>query len=57
MNSSPALTLSDLIAANASAGLNRLAGFEVIRAADGVAEIRMPWNDGLTQYAATSTLE
>ena len=51
MNTSPALTLSDLIAANASAGLNRLAGFEAVRAGDGTAEIRMPWNDGFTQYA------
>ena len=51
MNTNPALTLPDLVSANASAGLNRLAGFEVIRAVDGVAEIRMPWNDGLTQYA------
>jgi uncharacterized protein (TIGR00369 family) len=51
VNTNPALTLSDLIAANASAGLNKLAGFEVTRAEDGIAEIRMPWNDGFTQYA------
>jgi uncharacterized protein (TIGR00369 family) len=51
MNTSPALTLSDLIAANASAGLNRQARFEVIMAENGAAEIRMPWNDGFTQYA------
>ena len=51
MNTNPALTLSDLIAANASAGLNRQAGFEVITAENGIAEIRMPWNDGFTQYS------
>ncbi|MGH6710445.1 MAG: PaaI family thioesterase [Bradyrhizobium sp.] len=51
MNTKPALTLADLIAANASAGLNRQAGFEVVMAENGVAEIRMPWNDGFTQYA------
>jgi uncharacterized protein (TIGR00369 family) len=41
----------DLIAANASAGLNRLAGFNVTAAEDGAAEIVMEWNDDLTQYA------
>ena len=51
MNTNPALTLSDLIAANASAGLNRQAGFQVITAENGIAEIRMPWNDGFTQYS------
>lgn len=51
MNTNPALSRSDLIAANASAGLNKLAGFEVIMAENGVAEFRMPWNDGFTQYA------
>ena len=51
MNTNPALTLSDLIAANASAGLNRQAGFEVVTAENGIAEIRMPWNDGFTQYS------
>ena len=51
MNTSPGLTLSELIAANASAGLNTLAGFEIISAENGAAEIRMPWNGELTQYA------
>lgn len=41
----------DLIAANASAGLNRLAGFNVTAAENGAAEIVMEWNDDLTQYA------
>jgi uncharacterized protein (TIGR00369 family) len=41
----------DLIAANASAGLNRLAGFNVTAADTGAAEIVMEWNDDLTQYA------
>ena len=40
-----------LIAANAAAGLNRLAAFEVVAAADGVSEIRMKWDDRFTQYA------
>ena len=51
MNTIPALTRSDLIAANASAGLSRQAAFEVIRAGEGSADIRMPWNDDFTQYA------
>jgi uncharacterized protein (TIGR00369 family) len=51
MTSSPALDLPSLIATNASAGLNRLADFEVVAAADGVAELRMQWNDDFTQYA------
>jgi len=51
VNTIPALTRSDLIAANASAGLNRQAAFEVIRAGEGSADIRMPWNDDFTQYA------
>jgi uncharacterized protein (TIGR00369 family) len=41
----------NLIAANASAGLNRLAGFNVTAAENGAAEIVMEWNDHLTQYA------
>jgi len=51
MTTNPALTHAELIATNASAGLNSLAGFEVVTAASGSAEIRMPWNDGFTQYA------
>jgi uncharacterized protein (TIGR00369 family) len=48
---SPALDLQHLIATNASAGFNRLAGFEVAAAGDGSAEIRMKWDDRFTQYA------
>ena len=45
------MRLQDLIATNASAGLNRLAGFDVTAAENGAAEIVMEWNDDLTQYA------
>jgi uncharacterized protein (TIGR00369 family) len=45
------MTLSDVIALNASARLNRLAGFNVTAAENGTAEIVMEWNDDLTQYA------
>jgi uncharacterized protein (TIGR00369 family) len=45
------MSLQDLVAANASARLNRLAGFDVTAADDGAAEIVMEWNDDLTQYA------
>ncbi|WP_354138435.1 hypothetical protein [Bradyrhizobium sp. LB11.1] len=45
------MSLEQLIAANASARLNTMAGFEVRAASDGVAEIVMKWHDGLTQYA------
>lgn len=45
------MSLQDLIATNASAGLNRLAGFDVTAAKNGAAEIVMEWNDDLTQYA------
>jgi acyl-coenzyme A thioesterase PaaI-like protein len=48
---STALDLQRLIAVNASAGFNRMAEFEVVAAGEGAAEIRMPWNDGFTQYA------
>ena len=51
MSNSSGLSLPGLIAANASAGLNSLAGFEVISAGYGAAEIVMEWNDDLTQYA------
>ena len=50
MTSRPALDLQHLRAANASARFNRLAGFEVIAAGDGAAEIRMRWRDDFTQY-------
>ena len=45
------MSLQDLIETNASARLNRLAGFEVTAAENGAAEIVMAWNDDLTQYA------
>ena len=51
MTSSSAMSLPDLIAANASAGLNSLAGFDVTAAGNGAAEIVMEWNNDLTQYA------
>lgn len=38
------MSLQDLIAANASARLNKLAGFEVTAAADGAAEIVLIWH-------------
>jgi uncharacterized protein (TIGR00369 family) len=43
--------LQQLIATNASASFNRRAGFEVVAAANGEAEISMLWSDDLTQYA------
>lgn len=46
-----AMSFQDVVALNATARLNSLAGFEVTAAADGTAEIVMPWNDDLTQYA------
>jgi uncharacterized protein (TIGR00369 family) len=51
MTSSPTLDLEKLVALNATAGLNRLAGFEVVAAGDGASELRMQWNDDFTQYA------
>ncbi len=51
MTSSSAFDLQRLIALSATAGLNRLAGFDVVAAGDGVAELRMQWNDDFTQYA------
>jgi len=45
------LTQHDLTAANASAGFNRMAGFEVIAAAESASELRMEWHDHFTQYA------
>jgi uncharacterized protein (TIGR00369 family) len=51
MTSSPALDLQELVALSATAGLNRLAGFEVVAAGDGAAELRMQGNDDFTQYA------
>ncbi|HKU08236.1 MAG TPA: PaaI family thioesterase [Bradyrhizobium sp.] len=40
-----------LAATNAWANFNLRAGFKVVAAADGEAEIRMKWNDGFTQYS------
>ena len=45
------LDLQHLTAANAAAGFNSMAAFEVIAAADGVSELRMKWDDRFTQYA------
>jgi len=50
MSKHTVLGLQELTVANGVAAFNRLAGFDVVRAADGSAEIRMPWNDGFTQY-------
>ncbi|MEJ8845938.1 PaaI family thioesterase [Variovorax rhizosphaerae] len=36
---------------NQTAAFNRWAGFEVTHAADGEAELRMPWRDEVGQYA------
>src|SRR5689334_23109137 len=51
MTNTPGMGLADLKAANASAGLNSLAGFEVVAAANGQSQIVMEWDDELTQYA------
>ena len=45
------LSLEQLVALNASAGLNRMIGFEVVSAGGGTAEIVMKWGKDLTQYA------
>jgi uncharacterized protein (TIGR00369 family) len=45
------LSLEQLVAVNASAGLNRMIGFEVVSAGGGTAEIVMKWGKDLTQYA------
>lgn len=45
------MTLPQLAGANATAGLNTMAGFEVVAADGGTAEIAMEWRDDLTQYA------
>jgi uncharacterized protein (TIGR00369 family) len=51
MSRDSVLDFHRLVAANASAAFNRLAGFQVISAQGGTAEIRMAWSDDLTQYA------
>ena len=50
-NRSAKFDLQSLFALNATAGLNRLAGFEVVACGDGTAELQMPANENLTQYA------
>ena len=54
MKAKPALTFSDLIAANASAGLNKLAGFEVIRAEVGIAGMIAALLDTACGFAAAT---
>lgn len=51
MTARSGLSLQHLIAANSSAGFNKLVGFEVVAAGRGAAEITMKWSDDLTQYA------
>ena len=51
MSASTGFNLRDLSALNGSAAFNRMAGFEVLAATDGAAEIRMQWRDDFTQYA------
>ena len=43
--------LERLRAANAMAAFNRWAGVEVVRAAEGEADLRLPWRDEFGQYA------
>jgi uncharacterized protein (TIGR00369 family) len=43
--------LAAIRAVNASAAFNRWAGFEVLDAGDGRAELRLPWREELGQYA------
>jgi uncharacterized protein (TIGR00369 family) len=40
-----------VVALNASAAFNRQAGFEVVSAGSGTAELRLPWHADLGQYA------
>jgi uncharacterized protein (TIGR00369 family) len=51
VTTSGGMDLQHLIAANAWASFNRRAGFEVVAAAGGEAELHMPWSDDFTQYA------
>lgn len=51
MTAEATFDLKRLFALNATAGLNRLAGFEVVACGDGTAELQMQANDNLTQYA------
>ena len=51
MTAVPGFDLQRLAATNESAAFNRLAGFEVVAADDGRADVRMTWRDDFTQYA------
>jgi uncharacterized protein (TIGR00369 family) len=51
MSGSQGLNLQDLAAVNESAAFNDMAGFEVVSAGGGHAELRMIWRDDFTQYA------
>jgi hypothetical protein len=51
VNCTDVIDLHYLSAANGWSNFNWRAGFEVIAAANGEAEIRMKWNDKFTQYA------
>ncbi|MBR0871726.1 PaaI family thioesterase [Bradyrhizobium tropiciagri] len=50
MTTGEGFDLQRLVATNASAAFNRLAGFEVVAAGDGKVELRMAWSDDFTQY-------
>jgi uncharacterized protein (TIGR00369 family) len=48
----PAILMRDDVAAlSGTARFNAWAGFDVVAAADGVAELRLPWRDDLGQYS------
>lgn len=51
MSAGTGFNLQELAAVNESAAFNHMAGFEVISAGEGCAELRMIWRDDLTQYA------
>ncbi|MCC8978589.1 PaaI family thioesterase [Bradyrhizobium acaciae] len=51
MSAGQGFNLERLVATNASAAFNRLAGFEIVSAGAGEVELRMPWRDDFTQYA------
>ncbi|MBR0898598.1 PaaI family thioesterase [Bradyrhizobium tropiciagri] len=51
MSTGQGFDLDRLVATNASAAFNRLAGFEVVSAGAGEVVLRMAWRDDLTQYA------
>ena len=47
----PTPSRADVVALNDTAAFNRWAGFEVVRAEAGEAELRLPWRADLGQYA------